>query len=79
MAIGFMLTAMCFTFGYISGAYFNPAISFAVFINRKMSLKRFISYIFVQLLGSFCASLYGSVIVGLNIPVPQTNVNLISV
>lgn len=79
LPIGFMLAAMCFTFGYISGAHFNPAISFAVFINKKMSLHRLVFYIITQLLASFCASLYGSAIVGLDIPVPETNIQLVSV
>lgn len=79
IAIGFMLAAMCFTFGYISGAHFNPAISFAVFINRKMTLRRTLLYMFVQLAGSFCASLYASVIVGLDIPAPETNADLLNV
>ncbi|AYU82733.1 AQP9 / aquaporin 2 [Leishmania donovani] len=74
--IGFMLAAMCFTFGYISGAHFNPAISFAVFINRKMTLRRTVMYIVVQLAGSFCASLYASAIIGLQIPAPVANGDL---
>lgn len=79
IGIGFMLASMCFTFGYISGAHFNPAISFAVFINRKMSLRRTIFYMLAQLAGSFCASLYGSAIVGLDIPAPETNTSLINI
>lgn len=79
LPIGFMLAAMCFTFGYISGAHFNPAISFAVLINQKMSLRRALCYMASQLLASFCASLYGSAIVGLDIPVPETNAELINV
>lgn len=77
--IGFMLAAMCFTFGYISGAHFNPAISFAAFINRKLTLRRMVFYIIVQLLGAFCSSLYGSAIVGLDIPVPEINAEFIQV
>ncbi|CAM38692.1 putative aquaporin 9 [Leishmania braziliensis MHOM/BR/75/M2904] len=74
--IGFMLAAMCFTFGYISGAHFNPAISFAIFINRKMTLRQTVLYVMMQLGGSFCASLYASAIIGLKIPVPVPNENL---
>ncbi|KAK7195892.1 aquaporin 2 [Novymonas esmeraldas] len=77
--IGFMLAAMCFTFGYISGAHFNPAISFAVFINRKMTVRRAALYMIAQLGGSFCASLYASAIIGLNIPAPQPNGDLVNI
>ncbi|KAG5494115.1 hypothetical protein JKF63_01950 [Porcisia hertigi] len=77
--IGFMLAAMCFTFGYISGAHFNPAISFAVFLNRQMTLRRTVMYILVQLCGSFAASLYASAIIGLNIPTPVPNGDLVNI
>lgn len=76
LPVGFMLAAMCFTFGYVSGAHFNPAISFAVFLNGLMTLRRLVCYVFAQLLASFMASLYGSAIVGLSIPVPQIDPNL---
>lgn len=79
LPIGFMLAAMCFTFGYISGAHFNPAISFAVFINRKMSLRRLIFYVIAQLLAAFLASLYGWAIVGLTLPAPQVDPNVFHV
>ncbi|KAG5468027.1 hypothetical protein LSCM4_01114 [Leishmania orientalis] len=76
--IGFMLTAMCFTFGYISGAHFNPAISFAAFINHQMTLRRTVLYVAMQLSGSFCASLYASAIIGLSIPAPTPNSDLVN-
>lgn len=71
VAVAFMLCAMIFTFGYISGAHFNPAVSFGAFLNHKLTFRRFIVYIVAQLIGSFLASLYGVAVAGIDIPVPQ--------
>lgn len=71
MAVAFMLCAMIFTFGYISGGHFNPAISLVAFLNRKLSFKLLVVYIISQLLGSLLASAYGVAVVGVDIPVPQ--------
>eukprot|EP00796_Vickermania_ingenoplastis_P004399 gene4399-3200_t len=71
LAIGFMLCAMCITFGYISEAHFNPAISFAAFLNGRMELSRLVLYVVAQLLGSFLASFYGSAVANIDIPVPS--------
>ncbi|KEG14255.1 Aquaporin 2 [Trypanosoma grayi] len=79
LPIGFMLAAMSFSFGYISGAHFNPAISFATFINGKIPFKQLVFYMGTQIVAAFTASLYGSAIVGLDIPVPSTDVELVSV
>ncbi|EPY25787.1 major intrisic-like protein [Strigomonas culicis] len=77
--IGFMLASMCFTFGYISGAHFNPAVSFAAFINGKMTLQRFLLYVVTQVIGAFLASLYATAIIGLEITVPTTDMNLLAI
>ncbi|RNF08577.1 aquaporin 9 [Trypanosoma rangeli] len=79
LPIGFMLAAMTFSFGYISGAHFNPAVTFATLINGKIYIKKALLYILAQILAAFLAALYGSAIVGLNIPVPSTDVSLVSV
>ncbi|ESL11030.1 aquaporin 9 [Trypanosoma rangeli SC58] len=79
LPIGFMLAAMTFSFGYISGAHFNPAVTFAALINGNIFIKKALSYVLAQILAAFLAALYGSAIVGLNIPVPSTDVSLVSV
>ncbi|RNF27235.1 aquaporin 9 [Trypanosoma conorhini] len=79
LPIGFMLAAMTFSFGYISGAHFNPAVTFATLINGKISLKKALFYMLAQIVAAFLAALYGSAIVGLDIPVPSTDVSLVSV
>ena len=39
-AIGFCLTALVFAFGHVSGGMFNPAVSIAVWLRGRMSLKQ---------------------------------------
>jgi len=68
--IGFMLMAMVFTFGYISGAHFNPAITFATLITRHTSLKKAARYVFAQIMASIAATLYVTAIIGTRFPVP---------
>lgn len=79
LAIGFMLMAMVFTFGYISGGHFNPAVTFATFVTRHTPLAKLIRYIIVQVLAGIMATLYSSAIVGLDIPVPTTDTDIVAV
>jgi glycerol uptake facilitator-like aquaporin len=60
---GLLATAMIFTFGNISGAHFNPAITFASWLMRTTSNRRLIGYILAQLLGSITAMAITSAIV----------------
>lgn len=52
---GLVLAAMIFAMGYISGGHFNPAVSLAVFLIRKMELSLFISFIVIQLVAGMGA------------------------
>lgn len=79
LAIGFMLMAMVFTFGYQSGGHFNPAITFATVITRHTTTRKFIKYLIAQVVASILATLYSSAIVGLDIPVPTTDTDIVSV
>lgn len=38
-----------------SGAHFNPAVSFAMFMKNKMELNLFIAYVLAQLIGAASA------------------------
>lgn len=78
LAIGFMLMAMVFTFGYITGGHFNPAITWATVVTGHTSFSKFVSYAIVQVLAAIFATLYGSIMVGLSIPVPTTDTSIIS-
>ncbi len=56
LAIGLMLAAMIYTGMHISGAHYNPAVSFAYFIQRKIPFNTFSGYVISQSLGAFAAA-----------------------
>ena len=49
--------------GKISGSHINPAVSFAMYLEKKISLKEFFLYCLWQILGSIIACLFLVVIV----------------
>jgi glycerol uptake facilitator-like aquaporin len=49
---GAILTALILTFGPISGAHFNPAVSMAFALRRELSWLDAITYIVVQIVGA---------------------------
>jgi len=70
--IGFMLMCMVFTFGYISGGHFNPAITFAVWLVKRDERVRSIGYVVCQCGASFGAGIVAMIIQGTtNIPAPS--------
>lgn len=52
IATGAGLFALIQTFGPISGAHFNPVVSFVEFLCKRLSLREFLSYALVQVLGA---------------------------
>lgn len=52
LAFGLSIIALAYVIGNISGCHINPAISFAMFLDKRMSGKEFIKYIIAQVLGS---------------------------
>jgi len=57
ITIGLMLMAMIYVGGHVSGAHFNPAISFACFIQNRLKLADMGFYIAAQSLGA-CLALW---------------------
>ncbi len=53
---GFIVMAMIYAFGDISGAHFNPAVSIAFAYAKKFQWKEVPKYILAQLLGALFAS-----------------------
>lgn len=53
MAFGLSIVAMAYVIGNISGCHVNPAVSLAMFIEKKLSAKDFICYVVAQVLGAF--------------------------
>ena len=52
MAFGLVIVAMAYSIGNISGCHINPAVSFAMYLNKRMTLKEFITYVIAQVLGA---------------------------
>ena len=52
LAFGLSIVAMAYVIGNVSGCHVNPAVSLAVLINKKMSVKDFVCYVVAQVLGA---------------------------
>lgn len=61
MAFGLSIIAMAYVIGNISGCHINPAVSLAMLINKKITIKEFAFYVIAQVLGALVgtAALYG--------------------
>mgnify|MGYP001417355474 CR=1 FL=1 len=57
LAHGLTLMAMVFALGSISGGHFNPAVSLAFWIQKKLDDELFISYMLAQFAGAIIAAL----------------------
>ncbi|MBP5342741.1 aquaporin [bacterium] len=57
LAFGFVIIAMAYSIGRISGCHINPAVSFGFFMTKKMSLKEFLFYSLSQVLGGLVGSI----------------------
>ncbi|SFC65431.1 aquaporin Z [Bacillus sp. 491mf] len=51
MAFGLSIVAMAYSIGTISGCHVNPAVSIAMFVNKRMNAMELIYYIVAQILG----------------------------
>ena len=57
ITFGLIVMSMIYTFGDISGAHINPAVSIAFTLAGKLPIKQLLPYIISQLSGSILASL----------------------
>ncbi|MGX5730042.1 aquaporin Z [Pseudoxanthomonas beigongshangi] len=57
VALAFGLTVLtgAYAFGHISGAHFNPAVSFGLWAGGRFSIKELVPYIVAQVLGGAAA------------------------
>lgn len=53
LAIGLVLAVLVYIFGHISGAHFNPAVTVAMMVNKKISIEEGAKYIAAQFAGAF--------------------------
>jgi aquaporin Z len=55
-AFGLSLMAMAYTLGPISGCHINPAVSFGMFLSKRMSFGEMIGYWIAQVIGAILAA-----------------------
>jgi aquaporin Z len=55
LPIGVALTAMVYMGGHVSGAHYNPAVSFALYLRRVIDSRTMLAYWFVQLVAAVLA------------------------
>ena len=55
LAFGLTVIAMAYGVGHISGAHLNPAVSFGVWVNGRMSFKEMLLYWLSQCIGAVIA------------------------
>lgn len=56
LAFGLAIIASAYVIGSISGCHVNPAVSLAMLIDKRISLKDFIGYVISQIAGAFAGS-----------------------
>jgi aquaporin Z len=79
LAIGIGLAALVYMGGYISGANYNPAVTLALWINKKHTTKTALIYMASQLLGAFtAAAVYFTISSTFFVPQPAAAVSLTS-
>ncbi|MBQ9019678.1 MAG: MIP family channel protein [Bacilli bacterium] len=56
LAFGLAIVAEAYVIGNISGCHVNPAVSLAMLINKKLSVKDFVWYVIAQILGAIAGT-----------------------
>lgn len=51
-AFGLCIVAMAYSIGNVSGCHINPAVSIAMLVSGKMSVKDFVGYVVAQFVGA---------------------------
>lgn len=61
LAFGLVIVALAYSIGNVSGCHVNPAVSLAMYINKKITLREFLGYVIGQVIGA----IVGAAVVGL--------------
>lgn len=56
LAFGLVIVAMAYSIGNISGCHINPAVSIAMLVSKKISVKDFIGYVVAQFVGAIAGA-----------------------
>jgi len=62
LVIGLALTAMVYMGGHVSGAHYNPAVSFALFLRKVIALRTMLLYWIAQLVAGSLAFVFAFLI-----------------
>lgn len=76
IAIGAVLMVMIYMGGSISGAHYNPAVTFAIWLRGKISPKDSLIYMAFQIAGAFAAAYLFFLVWGKNIGGPRPNAEI---
>lgn len=57
LAFGLVILTMSYTIGHVSGCHINPAVSFAMWLDKRITFGEFIGYFISQLLGAVIGTL----------------------
>lgn len=66
LAFGLVIVAMAYSIGNISGCHINPAVSIAMYVNGKLSLKDFVGYVIAQFAGAIAGAAVLMAILGVD-------------
>ena len=58
LTFGFVVTALIYTFGHISGAHFNPVVTISFALMKEFDRSKVLPYIISQLSGAILACLF---------------------
>ncbi len=64
LAFGLVIVAMAYSIGNISGCHINPAVSIAMLVSGKITMKDFIGYVIAQFAGAIAGAAALMAIVG---------------
>ncbi|MCB0723289.1 MAG: aquaporin family protein [Ignavibacteriae bacterium] len=79
IAIGLVLTALVYMGGHISGAHYNPAVSLAIYLRKKISAKDVLIYWLFQIIGAALAAImFLSITKETFAPAPNPNISMLS-
>lgn len=56
LAFGLVIVAMAYSIGNVSGCHINPAVSIAMLVSGKLSIKDFIGYVVAQFAGAIAGA-----------------------
>lgn len=56
LAFGLVIVAMAYSIGNVSGCHINPAVSIAMLVSGKLSIKDFIGYVAAQFAGAIAGA-----------------------